>query len=307
MDSLFTYRDEIEGKVGIGRLPNDLLDILDDISKEYYSIIPDKNKSTYHTWYEDMPPSIKSKIEQIQKHNFWDKLCDGSEKCVKISANEMDELYYSNPKNKLDKINLYGASGNYVIHRDNVYFSFYGINFYRILIGLTDGNNNIITYFNNLNVEHKINKGDYIVFDFDKSSHQVIKDREEMTPRILFKMHFLLCENCNYSKEYLTFIKSCYLNYEFITRYFMQVGTDPETYYQFFCGLYLQFNDNPITKYIIFLIIFLIIILLKIIFKIKLIYKNISKIVKYTLLSLIVIYLIIVFFYWIRYKIFGIK
>ena len=102
-------------------------------------------------------------------------------------------------------------------------------------------------------------------------------------------------------------IKSCYLNYEFITRYFMQVGTDPETYYQFFCGLYIQFNDNPITKYIIFLIIFLIIILLKIIFKIKLIYKNISKIVKYTLLSLIVIYLIIVFFYWIRYKIFGIK
>jgi hypothetical protein len=34
MDSLFTYRDEIEGKVGIGRLPNDLQDILDDISKE---------------------------------------------------------------------------------------------------------------------------------------------------------------------------------------------------------------------------------------------------------------------------------
>jgi len=39
MDSIFTYRDEIEGKVGIGRLPNDLQSILDDISKEYYNII----------------------------------------------------------------------------------------------------------------------------------------------------------------------------------------------------------------------------------------------------------------------------
>jgi len=27
MDSLFTYRDEIEGKVGIGRLPNELQSI----------------------------------------------------------------------------------------------------------------------------------------------------------------------------------------------------------------------------------------------------------------------------------------
>ena len=37
MDSLFTYRDEIEGKVGIGRLPNELQSILDNISKEFFS------------------------------------------------------------------------------------------------------------------------------------------------------------------------------------------------------------------------------------------------------------------------------
>ena len=33
MDSIFTYRDEREGKVGIGKLPDDLQFILDDISK----------------------------------------------------------------------------------------------------------------------------------------------------------------------------------------------------------------------------------------------------------------------------------
>jgi len=305
--SLFTYRHDIEGKVGIGKVPTELQSILDDISKEYYNIIPDKNASTYHTWYDDMPPNIKSKVEQIQKSDFWNKLCDGSEKCVKITANEMDELYYSNPKNNLDKINLYGASGNYVIHRDNVYFSFFGVKFYRILIGLTDGNDNIITYFTNLDVGHKINKGDFIVFDFDKTTHQVIKEKNGNTPRILLKMHFLICENCNYSKEYLSFIKNSYLKYEFITRYFMQLGTDPETYYQFFWGLVVQFNDNPITKYFIFFLMILLVLLMKFIFKIKLIYKNISKIIKYILLSLICIYIFIVFLYWIRYKLLGIK
>jgi hypothetical protein len=154
VDSLFTYRDEIEGKVGIGRLPNDLQNILDKISKEYYNIIPDKNVSTYHTWYEDMPSNIKSKVEMIQKNKFWNKLCDGSKKCVKINASEMDELYYSNPKNNLDKINLYGAYGNYGIHKDCIY-NFNGIRFYRILIGLSDGNDNIITYFKNLDIGHK--------------------------------------------------------------------------------------------------------------------------------------------------------
>lgn len=306
MDSLFTYRDEIEGKVGIGRLPNELQSILDNISKEYYNIIPDKNKSTYHTWYEDMPSNIKSNVEKIQKCDFWNKLCDGSEKCQKISSSEMDELYYSNPKNNLDKINLYGASGNYDIHKDCIY-NFNGIKFYRIIIGLTDGNDNIITYFNNIDIGHKINSGDYIVFDFDKSTHQVIKDKQKITPRILLKIHFIVCENCKYSKEYVETIKIWYLYYEFITRYFMQVGTDPESLYQFFWGLFCQYYMNSYTKYIILFIIITTIIAIKFLFKIKLVYKNISKIIKYLLLSLTSIYLLVVIFYWLRYKLLGIR
>ena len=306
MDSLFTYRDEIEGKVGIGRLPNELQSILDNISKEYYNIIPDKNKSTYHTWYEDMPSNIKSNVEKIQKCDFWNKLCDGSEKCQKISASEMDELYYSNPKNNLDKINLYGASGNYDIHKDCIY-NFNGIKFYRIIIGLTDGNDNIITYFTNIDIGHKINSGDYIVFDFDKSTHQVIKDKQKLTPRILLKIHYIVCENCKYSKEYVETIKIWYLYYEFITRYFMQVGTDPESLFQFFWGLFCQYYMNNYTKYIILFIIITTIIAIKFLFKIKLVYKNISKIIKYLLLSLTSIYLLVVIFYWLRYKLLGIK
>jgi hypothetical protein len=306
MNSIFTYKDDIEGKIGIGKLPNELNSILSDISKEYYNIIPDKNVSTYHTWYKDMSSLIKSKVEKIQNNDFWNKLCDGSEKCIKINANEMDELYYSNPKNNLNKINLYGASGNYDIHKDCIY-NFNGIKFYRIIIGLTDGNDNIITYFNNLNVGHKLNSGDYIVFDFDKTTHQVIKNEEKLTPRILLKIHYIVCENCQYTKEYIETIKQMYLYYEFITRYFMQIGTDPETLYEFFWGLFCQYYMNNYTKYIILFLILSIIIIIKFLFKIKLIYKNISKIIKYIFVSLIFIYLLIVLFYWLRYQILGIR
>ncbi len=306
MNNLFTFRDDIEGKVGIGKLPNELKNILDDISNEYYKTIPDKNKSTYHTWFNDMSPYIKSKVEQIQKNDFWNKLCDGSENCIKISAKEMDEIYYSNPKNNLNKINLYGATGNYDIHKD-CFFNFNGIKFYRILIGLTNGNDNIITYFNNLNVGKKLNKGDYIAFDFDKSTHQVIKEKEKLTPRIMLKIHYIVCENCKYSKNYVESIKNIYLYYESITRYMMETGTEPETYYQFFFGLLCQFSNNNYTKYIVLSIIIISIIILKYVLKIKFVYKNILKIINYILLSLIFIYLFIVFLYWSRYKLFKIR
>jgi hypothetical protein len=258
-----------------------------------------------------MPSNIKSKVEIIQKNKFWNKLCDGSKKCVKMNVSEMDELYYSNPKNNLDKINLdkinlYGASSNYGIHKDCIY-NFNGIKFYRILIGLSDGNDNIITYFNNLDIGHKINYGDYIVFDFDKSTHMVIKDKNKVTPRILLKIHYIVCENCKYSKEYVERITKFYLYYEYITRYIMKTGTDPETFYQFFMGVGCQYYFIKHIEYIILFIILLIIIVIKFLFKIKLIYKNILKIIIYVLLSLISIYLLLVTFYWLRYKLFGIR
>ena len=34
MDGLFTHRNEIEGKVGIGKVPNELHSILDDICED---------------------------------------------------------------------------------------------------------------------------------------------------------------------------------------------------------------------------------------------------------------------------------
>jgi len=306
MNSIFTYRDNVEGKIGIGKIPDDILHILDEISTEYNAEIPDKNASTYHTWYDHMTPSIKHKVNQVQMNPFWDKLCDHSDKCTKISAKEMDELYYSNPKNNLTNINLYGASTNYDIHRDCI-FNFNGIKFYRVLIGLTDGNDNIVTHFTNINIGHKLNSGDVIVFDFDKSTHQVIKEREEHTPRILLKLHYIVCENCEYSQRYVENIKQIYIFYEIITRYVMQVGTDPKTFYQFFWGLICQYSANTYIWEILLFILSAIVLSLHFIFKIAFKYKNIITFAKYTSLIFTGGYLSIVLFYWARYQLTGIR
>lgn len=306
MSDLFTYRDDVEGKIGIGKLPQTLQNKLDKIAQEYSNLIPDKNASTHHIWYDHIPDPIKQKVTEIQNDLFWNELCDGSKKCVKINASEMDELYYSNPKNNLKKINLYGAVSNYDIHRDCI-FNFNGIKFYRILIGLTNGNDNITTYFNNFKMGHKLNKGDYIVFDFDNTTHQVIKEKETMTPRMMLKLHYIVCENCQYSTQYVNIIKNIYLQYEYITRYIMKTGTDPKTFYQFCLGLLCQYIYTPYILFILFAIITTIIIILRYIFRIKLVYKNAYKILKYNLLTLTGLYLLITTFYWGRFQLYGIK
>jgi len=55
MSDIFTHRDKKEGKIGIGKLPIHLYNSLDTIADEYIKIIPDKNKTTHHIWYNDMP------------------------------------------------------------------------------------------------------------------------------------------------------------------------------------------------------------------------------------------------------------
>lgn len=99
MNSLFTHKDEKEGNIGIGKILIHLHNTLNEIAKEYKIMIPDKNMTTYHSWYEYMPPSIKQNIDKIQYNKFWNKLCDGNKNYRIMHVNEMNELYYSNPKN----------------------------------------------------------------------------------------------------------------------------------------------------------------------------------------------------------------
>ena len=219
----------------------------------------------------------------------------------------MNEIYYSNPKPNFEKHNLYGAAANLIPHRDCILYNFNGIRFYRIIIGLTDSNNDTTTEFINLNLEHKINRGDYMLFDFDRTLHQVKKSAQQETPRILLKLHFIVCDNCKYSDNYVKFISNFYIYYYYIARYTESIGTDPKTFIGFFFGLMWEWPFYKAFKYIALLTFILILVLLNVIYKIKFKVKNICKLLFYSLSSMFIIYLLIVAFYYFRYILFNIK
>ena len=329
MNNIFTYIDDKDGKVGIGKIPNELHFILDNISKEYINKIPDKSSTTYHTYYNDLTGNLKENFDKIQYNIFWDNICENSNqcikkfnntifntfisiftniynnanKCIKYCVTEMNEIYYSNPKPNFEKSNLYGAAANLIPHRDCILYNFYGISFYRIIIGLTNYNNDTSTEFINLNLQHKINRGDYMIFDFDKTLHQVKKLGLQETPRILLKLHFIVCENCKYSENNVKFISNFYKYYYYIARYTEQIGTDPNTFMGFFFGLMWEYPFYSLFQNISVLLFIIIIIILNSFYKIK----NIYNLLLYSLFCMFNIYLLIVYFYYCRYILLDIK
>lgn len=279
-------KDKKEGYVGIGKLPDESFPILDKILDEYYDMIPDKSKTTYHTYYTNLQGLLKYNFDKIQYNEMWNNICHTNQ-CIMKPVIEMNEIYYSNPKPNFEKTNLYGASANLIPHKDCILFYFYGIRFYRIIIGLTDNNNDTITEFVNLKMEHKINRGDYMIFDFDRTLHRVKKIGEQNTPRVLLKLHFIVYENNeneNYTKEYLDFVSYFYKNYYFIARCTEQIGTDPTTFIGFFYGLLWGLPFYPQFKYILFLLLMVC-----------------------SLSEISMIYMAIVSFYYFRYKLFNIR
>jgi hypothetical protein len=172
----------------------------------------------------------------------------------------MNEIYYSNPKPNFSTGPLYGAAANLIPHRDCILFCFPGIRVYRAIICATDGNSDTATEFINHNVERQLNKGDYMVFDFDRTLHQVKKTGNSPTPRILLKLHFLVSNTESYSyhplyshhlvnKMYIKFASWCYVVYYRVARYTEQLGTDPKTFAGFFFGILWEYPFYEETRY----------------------------------------------------------
>jgi hypothetical protein len=293
--SIFTDSDEIDGNIGIGKIPNQFIDNLDYIVDEYTLKIPNMNMTTYHIWYNNnlIPNYVSTLVDMIQYDSYWNELCNKKSECNMMYMPEMTELYYSNPNKKTK--NLYGAAANFDAHRD-CFYQFDSIRLYRVLIGLTNGNNNTVTYFPTFKKGHKLNKGDYIVFDFDRTLHQVIKDNLSSTPRILLKMHYLVFER-GYSDWYKVMVRYMYLYYDYVTRYILESGTDPETFYDFFMGLLSEYYINYMTKYTILIMYFISLLLI--------------SSYKYKVVDIVLlvgkVYCIVVTFYWLRYQLFDIK
>jgi hypothetical protein len=261
-NNFFNFEDKVEGNVSIGKIPKYLHKEINNIENIFYNEIPAeyKKKITYHKWYNELNQSLKNKINNIKNDVFWENLCNKN-KCKLIRIDGMDEIYYANPPQTTSK-NLYGAVGNYYVHKDG-HFSFLGAKIYRILIGITDNNENVMTYLTNLNYGKPLNKYDYLAFDFNKTTHQVLKNNNGIKSkyRIILKLHFLVCENCTLSNWYTNFLVKFYTYYLKITRYIMENGTNPKTLLQFFFGVLsytIGVNFNILLSVLIFFIVFFI-------------------------------------------------
>ncbi len=251
MDSsngIFTHYKDSEGHFGVGKIPPHLQMKTQGLHALFFESIPKENlkNKTYHRWFKDFSPQLKEIVSEIQQDSFWKQVCSPhGTKCSVINVTEMDELYYSKAPTKKNKDLLkYGATSNFDPHIDGV-FHFPGFHFYRILIGLTP-NKTVETRFLKLNIHHKIQENDYIAFDFDNTKHQVVNHASEPSDdyRIMLKLHFLVCENCSEKSASFRAVKQMYILYEDFTRYMMQTGTDPKTFYQFFIGILCIFGNN---------------------------------------------------------------
>lgn len=296
--SIFSNTSYTDGKIGIGLIPYYLLSDISILSAYYYNTIPDKTKTTHHTYFRDIDPIMYPVFDKIQRDPFW-RLCENPS-CIQFPVTQMNELYFSNPKPNFQNMNLYGAAANLIPHRDCILFHFYDIQVYRIIIGLSDTiNNDVATNFPNFNVTHKIQYGDYILFDFDRTIHQVIKTSNIPTQRILMKLHYIVCSRCH--AYYIQTVSLFYRLYYWIARYTEQLGTDPTTFVGFFFGILWEFPFYPETKYgsiTTGLSIFLY-------FSSKNRFKTKKSVIK-TIQYLFLLYLGIVFWFYLRYLLFGI-
>jgi len=303
-NNFFVYKNDIDGNVAIGQISPEFDDVLSEIKFEWLQDLTKEQLTgtTCHIWYSDLSQSLKTKIDNIRNMKLWESLCDKNKDFCKKKKKlmfipEMDEIYYFNLGSKFSSGRLYGANGNVEPHVDSGrLFQFKNIKLYRVLIGLSDDNKNTTTKFINAKLEKKINKNDYVVFDFDRTFHQVVKENKLNTPRFVLKLHFVICDDENEPLWKIELFKKCHIVYEIITRYFMEHGTDPTTWSGFFFGLILE-TDPVIYIVLCSIVLYFLIQVYKI--------TNPIKITKYLVLTICTIYFIYVTCFWLYYVLTG--
>lgn len=302
---IYTHRHTKDGNVAIGELSSDYSATLDEIAGEYLSMIVDKTVTTHHIYYTDLSGSLKTNFDKIQSSPTWQQLRVGafeqntSFAAVLQNIVEMNEIYYSNPKPNFVNGPLYGAAANLIPHRDCILFYFPGIRVYRAIISATDGNFDTMTEIITHGVEKRLNKNEYMVFDFDRTLHQVKKTGQTPTPRILLKLHFLACDmhyaGHRYILAYIRFAYFCYVFYYRVARYTEQLGTDPNTFAGFFFGILWEYPFYPKVRYYAAGTYLGVVTILQKTHGIPVCIRNIREVALYSALDMSIIYICIVF------------
>ena len=153
-----------------------------------------------------------------------------------------------------------------------------------------------------------LNEGDIIGFDFDKTFHEVVNiDNKQKKPRILLKLHFLVCEDCNISDIQFQITKKFYIFYDRFLRSFTKIGTDPKYPHEFLIGLTSHFLYYQNIEKILFLYFILTFCIIKKVNKYNFTVKNTGIIIFKSFKYLLFIYLTISLLYWLRFVILKIK
>jgi hypothetical protein len=137
---------------------------------------------------------------------------------------------------------------------------------------------------------------------YDPNTMDNITDNKNSSPRLFMKMHFMACDD-NCSDFYLWYVKQYHIYYYTSMRNLQNEtgGRNPSTFKEFFFGLMSHYYYNSYTKYfILFFLIGIILISYKFI-------KHLKKRIFFIIISFIILYLLIVSFYWLRYILFGIR
>lgn len=300
--NFFKYKNEKKGGVAISKIPHELNQYIPTIKNLYLKETKsyELNNTINHLWYSNGSYQLQKIIKKFQSHPYFKNLCNKQTNCKIKNIEEMDEIMFSNSQ-KINNINYYGATSNYKPHHDCEFckYIFKKTHVYRVLIGLTNNNKYVVTHFPEYNIGKTINYGDMIAFDFDKTLHEVINiDNKQVSPRILLKLHFLVCEEGELSENYLYFIKKFYTGYDRFLRIYTKIGTDPKYLYEFIIGLSCHFMYYPNIEKIICLYFILFYGFIKYINQYSFTLQNNYIIIKKSIQYLFVNYLIICIYYW---------
>jgi predicted small metal-binding protein len=207
-------------------------ELLQDIEKHI-----EKNETSFHKFYEDMPENIRQKIDIIDSEILQ---VIGSEYS---SIPKMNEVYMTaNKTNNSDKsfVNL---------HTDA---PFYICDTYRVLICIK-ANGNVTTHIPPDNYSNKLNKYDVLGFDYSKTLHYIdIDESSDSEKRMLLKLHYAKTDICNkVTRRYTRFARQLFidnLNDMGIRGYLMIIGQFLFSYLPFvilfYCVLFIIYSNN---------------------------------------------------------------
>lgn len=240
----------MHGSIQFGSFPVPFTPILESIQFQYAtSYLPTLDIPTYSVSVQDTSPFLQEQVQHLISQPIWTELCSSLNisysDCKIQPVLEMNELYYSFLSYSKKRRYLYGTSTNFKPHT-NSFISIPYVYLYCAIIGLSNGNNYTELYFPAWKRGYYLNRANYLIFDFDRTRHQVrINQSIFSTPQYYLKLHFLIYDSIIYPTFIKHIIYQYYIWYAYITRWILIMGTNPITYPQYVIGWFIQLYISP--------------------------------------------------------------